>query len=456
MLSLSRLRRQTKKCRPFYFFPHLEVLEDRRLLALFTVTTTDDSGPGSFRQAILDSNSTPEKNTIAFAIGNGGVQTIQLLSPLPDIVQPVVIDGTTQPGYNGRPLIVLQGAGTNTNGLVITSGDSTVKGLVINHFSLYGLHLIEGGGNVISGNYIGTDVTGTQAVGNGIGIAIVQGSSNNIIGGTVPAARNLISGNATGIGIGDGATGNQVQGNFIGTDFSGTAVLGNHSFGVIFDTISRGTAPTKNTIGGTVPGARNLISGNLIAVDFENGDANAVQGNYIGSDITGMNRLANYNGIATGTYNRNPADNTDNTIGGSLPGAGNLISGNSVYGIAIARGTRYRIEGNYIGVNAMGTAAMPNDFVGLVILDDQNTVGGSDTGAGNVISGNRYGGIFIVSQENIIRGNRIGVSVHENEPLGNGGKGIAVFLFGEYFGNNNLIGGTNPGDGNLIAFNQTV
>jgi hypothetical protein len=128
------------------------------------VTNTNDSGPGSLRQAILDANATPVTDTIAFSIGSG-VQTITPLSALPSISDPVIIDGTTQPGFAGAPIIELNGSGVNGNGLVIFTGNSTVRGMVINRFGDTGIQIKEGENNVVEGNYLGTDASGTAALG---------------------------------------------------------------------------------------------------------------------------------------------------------------------------------------------------------------------------------------------------------------------------------------------------
>src|SRR5262249_50060756 len=158
----------------------------------FTVTNTNDSGAGSLRQAILDANALGGTNTIAFAIPGGGVHTIAVsLTPLPGITSPVVIDGTTQPGYAGSPLIEL--TASQTTGLTITAGGSTVRGLVLNHFAV-GIHFSSGGGNLVQGCYIGTDATGTLDASTGEGIRILL-SDGNTIGGTSPGSGNLISGN---------------------------------------------------------------------------------------------------------------------------------------------------------------------------------------------------------------------------------------------------------------------
>ena len=178
----------------------------------FTMVVTNpfDSGPGSLRQAIINANShTGFGDTIAFRIPGTGVHTITPLSPLPAMTEPVIIDGTTQAGYAGSPLIELNGANAGaTAGLVLTGG-SVVRGLAINRFSGNGLTL-SGNGNTVQANYIGTNAAGTVDLGNlGNGIQIVDGA-NNLIGGPQPAVRNIVSGNqGEGIRI-DGAlaTGN--------------------------------------------------------------------------------------------------------------------------------------------------------------------------------------------------------------------------------------------------------
>ena len=169
------------------------------LLATFPVTNTNDSGPGSFRQAILSANMGGGYDTITFSIGTG-VQTIEPLSPLPTITNPVIIEATTQPGFSGTPLIELDGAlaGAGANGLRISAGNSTVQGLVINRFSGDGIHLDTNGNDTIEGNYIGTDVTGTIVEANGGYGVDVNTAILNKIGGTSAGAGNVISGNAQG------------------------------------------------------------------------------------------------------------------------------------------------------------------------------------------------------------------------------------------------------------------
>ncbi len=275
--------------------PCLEPLEDRTLLSTYLVTNTNDSGDGSLRQAILNVNNGSGGDTIAFDIGGGGVQTIRPTSALPTLTQSVTLDGTTQPGYAGTPLIELAGnlAGGGVNGLTIVANNSVVRGLAIDLFSNYGnlgggiAMVLQGDGNRIEGCYLGTDPTGTQPfVGNTVGGLSIMGS-DNVIGGTTLGAGNLISSNGLN-GVVIAGNNNVVQGNTIGADITGTQALGNQSVGIDI------TTGDGNLIGGTDPGAGNLISGNKVAgVKIDASNNNVVQGNLIGTDITGTQALGN-------------------------------------------------------------------------------------------------------------------------------------------------------------------
>ena len=189
---------------------------------VFAVTNTNDSGPGSLRQAILDSNAaTGGANTIDFAIPAAGVQVVSPLSPLPAIVNPVLIDGFSQPGYSGTPLIELNGSQAGlASGLTITGPNVTIRGLDINGFTSGAGVLISGSsatGNVIESNDIGTDPTGSQGLPNDFGVELIAGASNNLVGGSTAAAGNLIAFNA-GQGVvvaGTATTGNQITSNQI-------------------------------------------------------------------------------------------------------------------------------------------------------------------------------------------------------------------------------------------------
>jgi titin len=274
------------------------------------------------------------------------------------------------------------------------------------------------GGNTIQGNYIGTDLTGTIDLGNGVnGVSISQGSSANLIGGTAAGTGNLISGNDEFgmIVVDPGSNGNVIQGNLIGTDVTGTVDLGNSSVGIVI-----GAGASDNIVGGTKAGAGNLISGNDSAgvhIDTLGSTGNQVEGNYIGTDITGTLALGNvYEGVFIGVGTSN------NVIGGTVAGAGNLISGNNGNGVTIAEiGTTANIlQGNYIGTDVTGIFPLGNSGHGVAIVAgaSNNSIGGTIRGAGNIIMFNNASGIILTSDAGT------GNEVSSNSVYMNGNMGI--------------------------------
>ena len=303
-------------------------------------------------------------------------------------------------------------------------------------------------GNVVKGNYIGTNFTGSADLGNAGGGVQILDAPKNTIGGSETGERNIISGNdQNGIWI-DGveASGNVVQGNFIGTDPTGSADLGNGFRGV------RIRDAPNNTIGGSHVGEGNVISGNVrggIYIKDTGASGNVVAGNYIGTDVTGAAVLGNFNeGVQI-------EDAPDNRVGGSQPGEGNVISGNQ-RGIYIRRtgASGNVVQGNYIGTDVTGSADLGNAGEGVIIQDaPNNTIGGSQPGEGNVISGNDSRGIFVSrigASGNVMQGNFIGTDVTGSADLGNGGEGVII-----QDAPDNTIGGQQPGEGNVIAFNSS-
>jgi titin len=421
----------------------------------------DGTGNCTLRAAIEQANATPGTDTIAFNIPGLGPHTIQPASPLPTISDPVVVDGYTQPGAspNSNPpgsgtnavlKIELDGtnAGALTDGLTIVgAGGSTVRGLVINRFSYNGVLGVGFGGIgnlVIQGNFIGTDVTGTADLGNGANGIYLAGANNSTIGGTTPEARNVISGNHY-RGVFLGTTGVVVEGNLIGTDAAGTTQLGNSSEGIGLYNSS------NNTIGGTTAGAGNVISGSVIGVEIRHSLAvgNIVQGNFIGTNAAGTGPLGNSVGVMI------ELDASNNTIGGTAAGAGNVISGNDQYGVYIdgSGATGNYIEGNYIGTDVTGTADLGNSKDGVYInYAPSNTIGGTAAGAGNVISGNEWYGVYILNSAatgNQVQGNYIGTDKNGTADLGNSWDGV-------YISNapSNTIGGTTEDARNIISGND--
>lgn len=505
----------------------------------YNVINTNDSGVGSLRQAILDANAHPNidvstPDTVSFAISGGGVRTITPLTELPAITDPVVIDGYTQPGAspnsvaigdNAIILIELNGNSASFNGLTVTGGNSTVRGLVIDNFSGTGqngtgIWLLNNGGNKIEGCFIGTNPTGTAELNNQAGVLIAE-SLNNTIGGTAPAARNMILGNAssainTQFSAASTGTGLIVQGNYIGTDVTGTKALGKSGIRLV---------ASSNLIGGTDAGAGNIIStGPGAGIVLELGaNGNTIQGNFIGVTADGSAALGSG---STAIYLQR--GNNNNLIGGDTAAARNVMASISISGDGSAAGIGQHnvIQGNYIGINAAGTALVPpsgrqsigitissglsNTIIGNVIagfsigvslystdtlgtighrlqgnfigtnatgtealpnrigvsitsggsrpldpVTSSNLIGGSVSGNGNVISGNLEFGVSIAGgSSNTVQGNLIGLARDGSSPLPNGKGGIFISAVGIYgAGNGNQVGGKGSGAGNVIAYN---
>ncbi|MDQ6810141.1 MAG: hypothetical protein M3Z64_12075, partial [Verrucomicrobiota bacterium] len=400
------------------------------------------------------------------------MKTITLLSVLPTITDSVVIDGYTQPGSRANTLAVgdnsvhfieLNGNSAVCGALVITAGNSTVRGLVINRFNgncaNTAILLRTGGNNKVEGCFLGLDATGTMASTNRDYGVQIDSSPNNLIGGTTPAARNVIAGNNTQIFIiGNTSSGTTIQGNYIGTNAAGDAPLssGGVSQSVTgISTINGDNSFSNTTIGGTTAGARNVISGNASAnVNFfgSTGTGNLIQGNYIGINAAGTA------GVALSGYGIALTYSSNFIIGGASPGARNVISGNSS-GIYIAGNSNTPaannlIQGNLIGTNAAGTAAVGNGN-GIVISGggQNNTVGGLTDAARNLISGNANRGIAIQDNGNVVQGNFIGTDITGTAKVGNLGDGIVV---GGLYGLKTTgvtIGGTTAAARNVISGN---
>ncbi len=439
------------------------------------VTNTSDSGAGSLRQAILDADAGGPPSSIVFNIPtsdpgfDGQWFTIAPLSPLPDLVADgMTIDGNTQTAFTGDtnptgPEIFLDGRSQvgDGPGLWILSSSNVVEGLTVSGFP--GDDITIGScpntscevfqandGNVVRGDYLGTDPTGTSAlvIPNGLysdGVTVMHGATNTVIGGTTAEARNVISGNGWyGIQL-LLTTGAVIEGNYIGTNAAGSAALGNFTDGV------RVGLASDVTIGGTAPGAGNLISGNGTGhpccasgagVGLTGVSALTIEGNLIGTDAGGSYAIANTgNGVSFFD------DVTNTVIGGTTPAASNVISGNGSFGLGVG-GAGDVILGNYIGTNAAGTAAVPNQDAGIDVGDSGTIIGGSAPGAGNVISGNSDGGVFINASGTIVQGNHIGTDASGMHAIGNTGLGLYVGS-----GTNTLIGGSASGAGNVISGN---
>ena len=320
--------------------------------ATFQVENAKDDGAGSLRQAILDANEASGVDEIHFNIPGNGPHTIKPATPLPAIGDPVSIDGYTQPGSSVNTLtngsnavlqIELNGEllTGRVSGLVVETFDSAIRGLAINRFPEYGIVLgkfpeLGNDNHVVEGNYIGTSTDGMEALGNGSGIYCIS-TANGRLGGTEPASRNVISGNKF-AGVSMVASMVTVQGNLIGTNAEATGALPNR------DGIHLSTGGGFS-IGGTVPGAGNIIAGNSetgIILAGTSVQAVQIKGNAIGTDFSGTTQFGNqlfgiqihagWNNVIGGDGPNIIAYHGSSAVRMSSPDArGNSVRGNRIF-----------------------------------------------------------------------------------------------------------------------------
>jgi hypothetical protein len=441
--------------------------------ATYTVTNCADSGAGSLRQAILDAGSsdeiifditTLEAGYSTGEVGPGLVTNeagsntwfrIMVNSSLPSIsTTNISIRGSTQTREANNslgPEVEVRGRdGLDGFYFTSTSGDNGfIEGLIINGFAIsphFGIRFA-GQGNTVYGCYIGTTASGEAAYPNHWGIWI-NNNFGNLVGSTEASNRNLISGNNQyGIYInGASATNNEILGNYIGTNSSGTANVGNGTAGII---ISSGA--NNNKIGNATAGGRNVISGNSnygIFISNSGSNSNEILGNYIGTDPTGTVDLGN------ATHGVSISQGQNNKIGNSTAGGRNIISGNNQSGISISLANNNEILGNYIGTDVNGTADLGNTQRGVFIINNSkyNNVGNGTAGGRNIISGNNLIGIVISdsgTNSNEVVGNYIGTTVDGSGALANSQHGVKIQSNAWY----NQIGNGSAGGRNIISGN---
>jgi len=480
-----------------------EVLEDRRLLALdpLVVTSTLDTvdpgdGVTTLREAITHANSVSGTNVISFNIpttdpgfadvdsalpgGDAAADAfvIHLLSSLPsfnDTTGGTTIDGRTQAGFGGDtnpfgPEIVLDGSLGGSIGLQVNSSDNVIFGLNVHSFSGQGIRVTGGTNNWIAGNYVGTDATGTQALGNGGGGIGLNGGSGHLVGTNADGVDdadegNLVAGNLqSNIGA-YVSNDNTIAGNTIGSDRSGTAIIpGPAVWGVWI-----GGGASNNVVGGSEPAARNIINGpgggvaitgKVFFAGQEATTGNRVQGNYIGITPDGAGALGT---AGVGVFITEGA--TGNIIGtdGDRSGdatEGNVVSGSAQHGILIrGAGTDANVvAGNLVGTNALGNVVIGNSQEGVRVGSGAkwnrigtNGDGISDAAERNVISGNRHG-VWVVnagSDYNTVAGNYIGTDVSGTMKLGNASRGVFISTGAEH----NVIGTNGDGVGDMAERN---
>jgi hypothetical protein len=441
----------------------------------FTVTTTADSGPGSLRQAILDANANAGADTIAFALPGTGTHLIELLSQLPPITDPVVIDGTTQSGYAEAPVVEVRPAGccAGAVALVLRAGHSTLKGLSIVdlEIDMLGADILppatcDCGENTIEDDYIGLEPDGTvpETLSDGThrgpaggwpgGIVICGGCTT----GSTVSKNRILDNVVAGIGVfGPGAVvniyagsdGNVVAGNKIGTNPQGTGIIPPYPEAITINTSGNvvGESGSLASIPSQCTGSCNLVAGEIQVIGFPGGEAavadNKVVGNFVGTDVTGESCLDAACDVGGSISFRS-------TSGAEQQIAHNLVAGFvGTWHIMVETPTPVSVRGNFVDTDVTGTSVLGRATVGI-------DVGGDTTVAGNVVAASGAG-IQVQGSGNVVQGNYVGTDISgakgsdaNGQSFGNG-DGVKVL------GSDNVIGarrGDSAG-GNRIAFNDT-
>ena len=323
--------------------------------ATFTVTSSNDSGPGTLRQAILDANAAGTgPHTIGFSIAPAGLHTITPLTELPALkASQTLLDATTQPGYAGVPIIEISGAqaGFGPHGLSIDGASSRVQGFVVNGFEGGAGVYVTAPGVKVMNNYAGLDADGSTVIPNFHGVTCNDGCSAIEIGSPAANDRNVISGNqSAGISINSAGPDNSIRSNYIGTDATGMLARGNPT-GIIW----------SNTAGRI--GDLNAEDGNVISGNVNSGVI------LVGQSNQGTTVIRNVIGLA--------ADRVT-PLGNGVDGVTILSSGISVirntiaynrFGVIVAGGNHLRnwIRLNSIfsnreqGISLGGVSPVPND-----------------------------------------------------------------------------------------------
>ncbi len=384
----------------FYLLLIITLFSTKANAALIFVTDAGDSGPGTLRQAIDDANNNPGADTITFSPLLSG----STISPTTAMLE-IVDDSTYIIGdlnLDGEPNIRLDGGSlaspTSQSGLTVLANYVVINGICISNFPGQGILLSGAAHTNITSCYIGTDLAGTTAQGNGTNGVYISGGDSIAIG--LNNFGNVISGNGSN-GIYVASSGHvTVYGNIVGLDASGTSGIANGSNGVYIintDSVS---------VGNSLAGGRNILSNNtLCGILSNNSDYVTVINNYIGTDITGSAGLGNAAaGITT-------FSGTNYWVIGSTLTAGNVISGNNQYGLDL-QGNYHVVSANIVGLDASETSAIANGsgfrVVGSEMVFRYNTISGNLT-QGFYLSGSTTNTNLI--QFNSIYNNNLGINL---------------------------------------------
>ncbi|MEM1055208.1 MAG: T9SS type A sorting domain-containing protein [Bacteroidota bacterium] len=436
------------------------------------VDTSLSGNQCTLRAAIQTANARPGRDSISVNIPGAGPHRIAVSSSLPALTGPLVLDATTQPGYDGTPRVEVSGTGA-ISGFVLDQGESTLRGLAIGGFSV-GVAMSGPEGNRLEASRVGL-TPGGLANPNQIGV-LISNSPGHIIGGTDAEQQNVISGN-TGPGVqvtGATSTGIVIAGNRIGTDAAGTAALANGAEGVLVE-----NAP-RVRIGGSMEAERNLIAGNgTHGVRITGAEADGVQvlGNWIGLAADGTTALPNGTDATaqTGHHGVTVVSAPNAVIGGETATAGaspgNVIAASAAHGVYVtgtpdAPADGARVLGNLIGTDRTGGTARVNGAAAVYVTGAARNARIGEAGAGNgIVAGtsgdgnSRFGvALFGLAETEgqpdnaTIAANTIGLSANGNTLLGNLSTAVIVATTVDEGGVQGVtIGGAETGDGNRIA-----
>ena len=447
-----------------------------------TIVNTNDSGQGSLRQFIINSNLLKDNASLAQVGLRAGQENSILMLPttdpnynatgnywsikpssiLPKITDTLVLDARTQPGYSSKPIVELNGtnAGKDNAGLILSAGSngSIIQGLIINNFNFSGIYVESINGLTVLSNYIGTTPDGTTAASNHFHGIHIDGASNVKVGDASIAGRNVISGNIDhGISTANNASNITILGNYIGINAAGNNKLPNWGSGVNVDYV------TNMQIGDGTANGRNVIASNLrsaIYVEPITGavDTVKIDMNYLGTNAAGTASLSNGGTLPQVTTISRTGDGV--SVSGLVKNIEirhNLLSGNtegeSPNGIEFWNATVNApvIADNIFGLNAAGMAALPNAWHGLSFKSNNTTASVTNAQiSNNLFAGNNKNGLYAnaILKSATLTNNRFGLSASGLDAIPNGEYGILL----EGASNVRIGNGTSAG-ANTIANN---
>ncbi len=399
--------------------------------ANFVVTNTNDAGGGSLREAIISANANTGADMITFSVGTG-TQFFNLLSPLPQINDPLTIDGQSQPGFSGEPLIILNGAAAGTgDGLHLAADNNVVSGIAIANFQGNGLVINGSDGNDIINVFSGvrpgpggTVIVETNAIN---GVMLFNGAANNNLGGPGANEGLVLSRNGQfGALIVNAGNGNDIINARIGTNRAGTSDEGNAAGGIRI----------QNTFTTTI--TNSVISGNGgRGIEGDGSSILTIQNSKLGTNAAGTAGIANDTG---GLLIQNA---------GNVTITNSTVSGNSAPGVRFSSTSTIAINDSRIGTNGTTDAALPNNGEGVALQDS-----GQVTITNSTISGNTGTGVFMDNGFSLtINTSRLGTNLAGTGAVPNGGDGVRVANSSNVTISNSTVSGNNS---NGLFFDSVV